>query len=237
MSDAIIPTEVLQAPGLLEATAIEHDYERAIKGLRAYVSMGLRLMEVKERLPHGKYMEWCETYLPRISKIHLHRAKFVAAGLCQMAGIKCTTRDTFEESLPAEIESILETSTSHRALLATVHQFQQGPDEDRARLECERFFAADPALRDEWEPKVLSGELTWCRAHAGIAGQVATKGGKRADPEYSVLIPQSLKTLGNGFAQWEKLPEEARANTVVEFRKLLAAMPESLRLAIGVSPR
>lgn len=225
---------VLDEPGLIEATAIEHDYERALKGLRAYVSMGLRLMDVKARLPHGKYLPWCETYLPRISKPHLHRAKFIAEGLCEKAGIKCLPRETFDDSLPEEIETFVEGASGYRALMAGIQEFRQDSDETAARETCMKLFAADAELRDEWEPRALSGELPWTLVLRGIKGQEATAGKKRSDPDYAILIFRSVTTVRNGFAKWGELPEQTQDEAIIALKQLVSEMPAAVRAAIGL---
>jgi hypothetical protein len=226
--------EASEAPGIAEAAAIAADYQVAMSGLRSFVTMGLRLMDVKARLPHGGYLPWCEKFLPKLSKPHLHRAKSIAQGLCEILGVKCLARETFE-NLPVEMAEIIDGASGYRALLGTIKEFRTDADEARAKATCESFFAADPALRDEWEPRVLAGEMSWCEAVRGIAGHVATAGKKRGEPNYVALLPQSLTTLRNGFAKWGDLPEETRAKAVVEFRSLAAAMPPELRDALKSS--
>lgn len=230
----LTPDQIAKAPGMLEATAIEHDYEHAMKGLRHYVIMGIRLMDVKERLPHGQYLPWCEKYIHRVSKTHLHRAKFIAEGLCERVGIKCPTRETFDATLPPEFEAIVDGASGVRALMADIQEFRQDHDEETARAKCEAMFHSDPEMRDEWEPRALSGELSWTLVLRGIAGQEATAGKRRSDPDYTILVPRSLTTIRNGFSHWASLPDEARATHIVEFRKLLADMPADLRRAIGI---
>lgn len=234
---AIQPDAIQNAPGLVEATAIEFDNEQAMKGLRHYVLMGLRLMDVKARLPHGKYIPWLEKYLPDISKRHLHRAKSIAEGLCEMTGLKSDARvtfDAFETTLPKEFEAIVSGATGYRALLSDIQEFRQDTDEQTAKATCEALFSADPELRDEWEPRALSGELSWTLVLRGIKGQEATKDKRRSDPDYQILIPRSLTTLHNGFANWDRLPPAAQDTTIIELKKLVSDLPATVRAAIGL---
>ena len=237
MIATLTPDQVAARPGQLEATAIEFDNEQAMKGRRHYVLMGLRLMDVKARLPHGQFIPWLETHLPTISKPHLHRAKSIAQGLCDMTGVKFIARDKFEAfatELPPELEMIVDGASGYRALMAEIQEFRSDHDEETAKAKCAALFAQDAELRDEWEPRALSGEMSWTLVLRGIAGQVATKGGKRSEPDYASLVPRSLTTIRNGFAKWEAMSEDARIATATEFRKLFAAMPDDLRRSLNL---
>lgn len=226
-----LPAEVSPAPGAAEADAIRADYAVAMQGMRAFVSMGLRLADVKTRLPHGKYMSWVASFLPDICHRHLHRAKMIAEGLIEMGGVKLDARVQFE-NLPPEILEMIDGATGYRALLATVQEFRSDHDETEAEAKCRRFFATDPALADEWEPRVLGGEISWCQAVRGIAGQVATKGGRRTAPDYGILLTRSLVTLKNGFSRWADISEDRRAEVVLEIRAQAAEWPADLRAAL-----
>lgn len=230
----LTPDQIAKAPGTLEATAIEYDYEHAMKGLRHYVIMGIRLMDVKARLPHGQYLPWCDKYIPQVSKTHLHRAKFIAEGLCERVGIKCPTRGTFDATLPPEFEAIVDGASGVSALLADIQEFRQDHDEETARAKCQSLFEDDAELRDEWEPRALSGELSWTLVWRGIKGQEATKGGNRSDPDYSILIPRSFTTLRNGFANWDDLKPEVQDQVVIAAVQLAADMPPAVKAALGI---
>ena len=57
---------------LSEAAAIYADYERVLQGFRdsvtAAINTGKRLLRQKEKVGHGKWMEWREQYCPKISQ-------------------------------------------------------------------------------------------------------------------------------------------------------------------------
>ena len=171
--------EILPAPGAVEAAAIRADHAVATAGMRAFVRMGFRLMDVKSRLPHGSYVKWCEEYLGDLSRPHLHRAKFIAEGFS-----KCVPCETFE-NLPPEILQIIDgasESGGYRALLAEVHEFPAliGSEAD-AKKACEFRWSRHSEEQDDWEPRVLSGELNYHRALTGMLGSSATAGKSRAE--------------------------------------------------------
>lgn len=229
----LCPADVVDMPGTAEAAAIRADYDVAKQGMRAFVSMGLRLMDVKARLPHGHYMPWVAKHLPDLTHRQLHKAKCVAWSLCEAANVKLEPRFQFED-LPPEVLAIIEGASSQRALLSTVHEFREGAEETLAAGKCEEYFRKDPDLRDEWEPRVLSGEMSWCQAVRGIAGAVATSGVRRGAADYAVLVRKSLVTLRNGFARWGELPDAARAEAAIEFRQIVAELPQELRALLGL---
>jgi hypothetical protein len=227
------PTEVMDLPGMGEAAAIEVDYQAALKGLRSFVRMGFRLMDVKARLPHGQFIPWIQQHLSGLSQRHLYNAKQTAEGICQMLGFKFAPECKFDQ-LPEEVLQMVDGASGYRALLGCIREFKDSSTEEAAKAKCLTYFDQDPALRDEWEPRVISGEMTWCEAVRGIAGHVATAGKNRAEPNYAILVPQSLTTLKNGFSKWDSMPEETRTETVVAFRGLISAMPADLRRAVGL---
>lgn len=230
---AIAATEVVDLPGPNEAAAIEADYQAALGGLRAFVQMGFRLMDVKARLPHGQFIPWIQKHLSGLSQRHLYNAKQTAEGICQVLGLKFAPECKFGE-LPVEVLQMIDGASGYRSLLGCIREFKDSATEDAAKAKCLIYFEQDPALRDEWEPRVISGEMTWCEAVRGIAGHVATAGKNRAEPNYAVLVPQSLTTLKNGFSKWDSMPEETRTETVMAFRGLISAMPADLRRAVGL---
>lgn len=225
-------------PGEMEANAIRKDYEIFAKGAEAFLRMGLRLIDVKARLRHGEYMPWCEENLGELSKPWIHRAKQTAEWAIKRVGTKCLPPVDIwnSEKLPLELAEMVDGRSANQ-LIAEIHEFRQDEAEKKAKAACESAFLDDPELRDEWEPRVLSGELTWCEARVGIAGQTTTKGKKRSAPDYSHLLRSSIVTLGNGFSKWTELPEEARSETVISLRKVISALPDEVKQAIGLSPK
>jgi len=232
-----VSAEVLPQPGQDEARAIRADYQQAQAGMVAFVRMGFRLVAVKAALPHGQFLSWCDAYLPDLTPRHLQNAKRIAEGLAQIAKLKCETRVVFQsDSLPAPILDLIEGKSGYKALLATVAEYRDDEAERAAQAQCERLFAADPHLRDEWEARVIAGEISWCQAVRGIAGQQATAGKRRNDPDYERLVFSSLKTLHNGLSgHWQALPPERRAELVVSLKTMAAEWPADLRQALAAA--
>lgn len=225
-------------PGDLEAAAIRENYKLVVAGGRAFLLMGLRLIDVKARLRHGEYMPWCEAHLPDLSKPWIHRAKQTAEWALKRVGIPNVYQVDIwnSQNLPAELAEMVDGRSANQ-LIAEIHEFRQDETEQKAKAACESAFLDDPELRDEWEPRVLSGELTWCEARVGIAGQTTTKGKKRPAPDYSQLLRSSIVTLSNGFSKWADISEEARTETVVGLRKVISSLPEEVKQAIGLSSK
>jgi hypothetical protein len=227
------PVEIVDLPGKEEAAAIRTDYLIVTTGVHAFVRMGFRLIDVKSRLPHGAFLAWCGEHLNDLSPRRLQSAKSTVDELLKVTGIKYEPRFAFES--PPEIHAIVEGKDSIRALLGAVREFRQDEAEAEAKRKCYEEFAKDPSLQDEWEPRVLSGELDWCQARRGITGRLATLGNKRADPDYAVLIPRVITTLKNGFTKWDAIPEDKQECMVSSLRDLLTSMPSSVRQALGLN--
>lgn len=224
---AIIPDEVSNAPGETEASAIRADYGVAMDGLRAFVRMGFRLMEVKARLPHGGYIPWCEQYLPSLRKSQIHRAKSIAEQIGAM--LKCPIVGHLEE-LPAEVLEIIDASQTQKNLLANLHDFAESEDEWKARKQCEAIWEKKPGDRDEWEPLVLSGDIGYLAALRGMLGQAATKGQKKADPKAaSIALPKALRTMTLHLRAFDTLSEHARYEFAIELEEMITHAPAPVR--------
>lgn len=227
LSLALDPDEIREAPGEAEAAAIRADYGVAMDGLRAFVRMGFRLMEVKARLPHGGYMPWCEQFLPELRKSHIHRAKSVAEQIGVM--LKCPTRGTFED-LPSEVLEFIDAAGSQRSLLSKLHDFAESEDNEKARKQCEAIWEKKPVERDEWEPLVLSGDIGYLAALRGMLGAAATKGQSKADPvAASIALPKALRTMTLHLRAFETLGEHARYEFAIELEEMITHAPAPVR--------
>jgi hypothetical protein len=97
-------------------------------------------------------------------------------------------------------------------------------------------FAAEPDLRDEFEPKILDLDdpigLGACLA--GIAGRRSTKDQEkrhRADEQLE-LFSEAWTVLGKRFDYWTKLGDDDRRRVVPVLRQTVAAMPYDLRVEL-----
>lgn len=222
----IVPDEVSGAPGEVEADAIRTDYAVAMDGLRAFVRMGFRLMEVKARLPHGGYMPWCESFLPGLSKSHIHRAKSVAEQIGAL--LKCPTHGTFE-NLPPEILALIDTAGSQRGLLAGIHEFSETENEGKAKSQCEARWKKKPVERDEWEPKVLAGDISYLSALRGMLGKETTKDKKKADPKPAVELPRAFRKLSTFLGAYESLTDHAKFEFQLALDEMVLNTPLTVR--------
>lgn len=219
-------TDHSSAPGHAEATAIRQDFATSIAGLQAYVSMGFRLMDVKARLPHGGFISWCKEHLGDLSRPHLYRSKFTAEILCEMAGIKCLTRETFG-ILPPEILALIE-GTTQRSLMATVQEYRHDAAESEATALCEARWAVNPGLRDEWQPKCLSGLLTHVLALRGMDGQTATAGLPRGQQQAGQLLCRDVASMRHNWAHWPTIPPLTQTRFLSELPTAFLGAPPSV---------
>lgn len=97
-------------------------------------------------------------------------------------------------------------------------------------------FAAEPELREEFEPRILDLDdpigLGACLA--GIAGRRSTKDQEkrhRAD-EQMELFSEAWTVLGKRFDYWTKLGDDDRRRVVPVLRQTVAAMPYDLRVEL-----
>lgn len=223
--------EILPAPGALEAAAIREDHATATSGMRAFVRMGFRLMDVKSRLPHGEYIPWCEKFLKGLSKRHLHRAKFIAENFAKKDS--CVLFEELPPEALAEIDGANE-SGGYRALLAEFQDFPEiiGSEAD-AKKACEARWERKPEERDEWEPRVLSGEMSYHRARTGMLGSVGTKGKARESTKIWTLMTRNANSMKGLWKDYSALEDEERKLEIVEkLVESLSAAPTDVQTAI-----
>lgn len=88
------------------------------------------------------------------------------------------------------------------------------------------YFAAHPELAAEYEPRLLSGDITLGRARQGAAGKLSTAGQERAPVDVGNIIQSSLGALRQRFSKWANMPEDHRSAVAKELGKDAAQWPE-----------
>jgi hypothetical protein len=214
----------------VEAAAIRADHAVATAGMRAFVRMGFRLMDVKSRLPHGKYMAWVRENLPELSEQHLSRAKHIAEGFSNSAHARNL------EELSPEILAIIDgasESGGYRALLAEVHEFPECiGSEANAKELCEARWLRHPEERDDWEPRVLSGELNYHRALTGMLGSSATAGKSRAETGVFPNLLRASNLMARHFSAYDEMTVEAKNSYIVSLEAAIEKAPPEVKASM-----
>ena len=97
-------------------------------------------------------------------------------------------------------------------------------------------FAKSPALREEFEPRVLTGEIGLGACIAGIAGKEATDGKQRPQYEMQELLSQAFRTVSIRVKrEWEKIPAAARLAVAQKTVEEICEWPEDLLKVIKAS--
>lgn len=97
--------------------------------------------------------------------------------------------------------------------------------------EIHKKFASSPrTIRQEWEPKILSGEMGLGEVQQAIAGKLAALNGQttpKNDPQ--ILLFDLFSKAKVRFARWESLDKQARAAALENFRtEFLPSLPAEL---------
>jgi hypothetical protein len=205
----LVPDEVSPAPGKAEAEAIRALYATAQEGIRAFVLMGFRLIALKARLPHGQYMAWIRMHLAELTPGHLHRSRMIAEGIALRLGWdgQIDRMRSICNALPPEVCDLIE-GKSYRTLLTELRDplgEAERAREEASRLLCEEIWTADPGQRDEWEPRVLAGEVSYRYAHTGMLGALAMAGKQREDREIWNIFDAKLCAMRASFRKMEPL--------------------------------
>ena len=156
-----------------------------------------------------------------------------------MSSSNVTQCGTFED-LPPEILAIIDgasESGGYRALLAEVHEFpdltaEEHHNEAACAAQCEKLWLAAPEKRDEWEPRVLSGEITYHRALTGMLGSQRTAGQPKQAERHNELMETAAAKLKKHLIHFEALPPLAQASVVEYIGEMAAAMPQACRTAM-----
>ena len=98
------------------------------------------------------------------------------------------------------------------------------------------YFKANPSLRAEYEPRILTGEIGLGACAAGLAGKEATQGQKRTDRGPLDLIHDAFRSVQLRFEYWGQLDRTAQHAVTQEatetFLKLPAEVQESVLKAL-----
>lgn len=230
----IVPDEISGPPGAAEAAEIRGLYATAQEGIRAFVLMGFRLIEVKARLPHGRYMAWLETNLGDLTHRHLHSSRRIAEGIVLRLGWSNWNRGSNLETLPAEVCDLID-GKGYRTLLMELREPLTGEaakSEEECRVACEARWAKDAEERDEWEPRVLSGEINYHRALTGMLGQREVKGQAKPEPMAHERLLTAANLIQKHFEKWENISPTWKAKVIEHYEVAAAKMPEACRQAI-----
>lgn len=224
---------LLQNQTSLESIAVEitRDYQTAMSGMRSYVLMGLRLHLVKNNLPHGAFLNWCDSCLD-IKKVHIANAMRTAKDLCDVTGIEMSNAlDICENSPSNPIFELIEGKT-HRQLHTDLHRYRNDPSEVEAQKWCEDRWSKNPIDRDDWAPRVLSGEITYIHAKIGMLGIEATKGQTRPAINHLGLLDRNAGSYLQLWKQWDALPESTRHSGIEKLQDAITAAPAEVRHAL-----
>jgi len=93
-----------------------------------------------------------------------------------------------------------------------------------------RFARGPKAIRETWEPKILSGELGLAEVQQAISGKLAAIDGRthpKNDP--CQLVFALWDTAAARLSRWDQIPEDELPKARADFReKVLANLPEEL---------
>lgn len=212
-------------PGEVDAAAIRKDYATFAKGAEAFIRMGLRLMDVKARLPHGRYMAWTREHLPDLKQAWIQRAKQTAEGVLAMAGIKYLPPVGIweAEGFPPALAQLLD-GKSARQLISDVHDFNSPDNGPEYQKWCEEKWQEDPALRDEFEPSVQCGDRTYKQAKIAMLG-VKDRGGARSPIEYLAIAKRNARSLPALWKNWEQIPAEHHEDVLALYGEAFNGAP------------
>lgn len=100
--------------------------------------------------------------------------------------------------------------------------------------ELHEEFEKKPKLREQFEQKILSGEVGLGGVLAGIAGQQATKRSEngdqgKAESDQLELFGEAFGTLTTRFKYWAKFDADSKEEAVKAIRRTVSHMPDDLR--------
>jgi ParB-like nuclease domain len=93
-------------------------------------------------------------------------------------------------------------------------------------------FGKRPDLREEYEPRILAGEIGLGACLAGLAGKEATHGGNRNDRPPEQLVFDTFTDLRNRFSRWEKIEPTHRKAICHEAADTVLALPHEVQESI-----
>lgn len=77
-------------------------------------------------------------------------------------------------------------------------------------LDLHKRFSESPKLREQFEHRIISGELGLGGAIQAIAGKLATEGKNKVTSSPKNLIEETLKSLNTRWQYWEKIKQPER---------------------------
>lgn len=95
--------------------------------------------------------------------------------------------------------------------------------------EVHKLFKKNAQWKEQFEPKVLSGELSLGYAINGIAGQASTAGKSRGEVHQLELFGRTVSTLRIRFSKWDQIPAKNRGLIANEFAQAIADAPEEIQ--------
>ena len=87
-------------------------------------------------------------------------------------------------------------------------------------------------LREEYEPRILTGEIGLGACVAGLAGKEATHGGNRNDRPPEQLVFDTFTDLRNRFSRWEKIEPAQRKVICHQAADTILALPGEVQESI-----
>jgi hypothetical protein len=90
-------------------------------------------------------------------------------------------------------------------------------------------FARRPDLREEYEPRILSGEMGLGACVAGLAGKESTEGAKRQDRPPEQLLFDGFAAISVRFRAWDKLEGSTRRAVADRAVETILALPDEVQ--------
>ena len=94
-------------------------------------------------------------------------------------------------------------------------------------------FDKRPDLREDYEPRILTGEIGLGACIAGMAGKVSTEGKHRQDSSPKQLIEQAFESIQIRFRFWEKLEVDDRRDVQDRAIETVLQLPEEVQESIA----
>ena len=223
---------VTRLPGKKEAKEILEDMYTAQDGIFAWVRAGIRLAYVKRDLPHGKFSGWLDSnfsHVRNLSQSHFYRAKRVAEQILEHIH---TVNDRATPYPIEEVMKMLESEDgqiariiigkSQRQLTMNCEDFTPTVDEAAAQMRCKEIWAADPELRDQFEPDAICGEVSYISTYNSMMRKEESEGKKRSPVKYGTLIQTNFRGLIRNTANFKKLSKAEKDQVIddaIEFGK------------------
>jgi hypothetical protein len=122
-------------------------------------------------------------------------------------------------------------STKPESLRSLGEKFGVGKDTIARAFQVIKIFAANPAIKAYWEPRLLSGEKNLWNVLSAVGGAGADQGRRAHGVEAAQLEfwNSPFAALKNAAPAWKKLDDGAREHALADWRKAALKLPEDLR--------